>query len=339
MASIPAKVTNRITSGLKKFQPIIEAAKKRDINESDTVVIIANMLQEIFGYDKYTEITSEHSIKGTFVDLAIKLDGTLCYLIEVKAIGLELKDTYVKQAIDYGANQGVDWVVLTTGALWRVYKIQFAKPLDFEMVFEFNFLELNPKSDTHLEMIWMLSKEGWNKEGLKDYHTQRQALNRFVMASLLRNETVLEVMRRELKRVSPGVKIEIEEIENVLVQEVIKREVLGSADNHLARFVWSGYKANPVGGLRCVVLRSRKSNLPGFSRCYRGRPPTPVARRRTIVCLCRRCCGYCERGLRGGICRSGSGSGIRCSSDSIAGRDRGCGPNSLKRSRTRIGNG
>ena len=220
---------------LRKVQPIIEAAKKRDINESDTVVIIANMLQEIFGYDKYTEITSEHSIKGTFVDLAIKLDGTLCYLIEVKAIGLELKDTYVKQAIDYGANQGVDWVVLTTGALWRVYKIQFAKPLDFEMVFEFNFLELNPKSDTHLEMIWMLSKEGWNKEGLKDYHTQRQALNRFVMASLLRNETVLEVMRRELKRVSPGVKIEIEEIENVLVQEVIKREVLEGEKAESAR--------------------------------------------------------------------------------------------------------
>ena len=115
--------------------------------------------------------------------------------------------------------------------------------------------------------------------------------------------------------------------------------MLGSVDNHLARFVWSGYKANPVGGLRCVVLRSRKSNLPGFSRCYRGRPPTPVARRRTIVCLCRRCCGYCERGLRGGSCRSGAGRGIRCSSDSIAGRDRGCGPNSLKRSRTRIGNG
>ena len=36
-------------------------------------------------------------IRGTFCDLAIKLDGTLAVLIEVKAIGLDLKEQYVKQ--------------------------------------------------------------------------------------------------------------------------------------------------------------------------------------------------------------------------------------------------
>ena len=63
------------------------------MNESDTVVIVMDMLQEIFGYDKYSDITSEHAIKGTFCDLAIKLEGAVQLLIEVKAIGLELKDT------------------------------------------------------------------------------------------------------------------------------------------------------------------------------------------------------------------------------------------------------
>ena len=57
------------------------------------------------------------------VDLAIKVDGKLALLIEVKAIGLELKDGHVKQAVDYAANQGCDWVVLTNGMIWRVYKL------------------------------------------------------------------------------------------------------------------------------------------------------------------------------------------------------------------------
>jgi len=83
------------------------------------------MLSEIFGYDKYSEITSEFSIRSTYCDLATKLNGKLELLIEVKAIGLELKDTYVKQAVDYAANQGVDFVVLTNGLLWKAFKVTF----------------------------------------------------------------------------------------------------------------------------------------------------------------------------------------------------------------------
>ena len=65
MPNIPARIADRIANGIKRFQPIIAAAKSRDVGESDTVTIIVDMLAEIFGYDKYSEITSEHSIRGT----------------------------------------------------------------------------------------------------------------------------------------------------------------------------------------------------------------------------------------------------------------------------------
>ncbi len=111
MASIPKKAAERLVAGIKKYQPILASAKARDVGEADTVTIVKDMLAEVFGYDKYSEVTSEYAIRGTYCDLAIKTDGTLQTLIEVKAIGLELKDPHVKQAIDYAANQGVDWVL------------------------------------------------------------------------------------------------------------------------------------------------------------------------------------------------------------------------------------
>ena len=77
MARLPKKAAERIAVGLKRFQPILASARSRDVNESDTAVIVADVLQEIFGYDKYCEITSEHMIRSTYCDLAIKLDGTL----------------------------------------------------------------------------------------------------------------------------------------------------------------------------------------------------------------------------------------------------------------------
>lgn len=226
MARIATKVAERISSGLKKFQPILETARTRDVNESDTVVIVTDMLQEVFGYDKYTEITSEHAIRGTYCDLAIKVDGKLTLLIEVKAIGLELKDNHVKQAVDYAANQGCEWVLLTNGICWQAFRVTFEKPIQHELVVDLDMLGLSPKKAADIELLWVISRDGCQKSGLDDYHSQRAALSRFTLAAVLQNEPVLDVLRRELRRVSPDAKIETDDIKAVLLSEVLKRDVL-----------------------------------------------------------------------------------------------------------------
>lgn len=226
MASVPSKVADRLGRGLKRFQPILNNSKSRDDGEADTVMIVTDMLAEVFGYDKYSEITAEFSIRGTFCDLATKLDGVLQALIEVKAIGLDLKDSHVKQAVDYAANQGVDWVVLTNGVRWRVYKVIFAKPIDQELVIEIDFCGLDHKSQSDLESLYLWCKEGWIKSVLGDYHTQKQALSRFFLGAMVLSDPVVEVIRRELRRVSPDVRIEIDQIRDVLSAEVLKREVM-----------------------------------------------------------------------------------------------------------------
>ncbi len=109
MGNIPTKVLARITKGLDQFQPIIKSARARDINESNTVTIVTDILSDILGYDKYTEVTSEVAIRGSYCDLAIKVEGNLEFLIEVKAIGMELKESHTRQAVNYAANQGIEW--------------------------------------------------------------------------------------------------------------------------------------------------------------------------------------------------------------------------------------
>lgn len=226
MTKTPKKVAERIQTGIKRFQPVLFSAKSRDVGESDTVTIVTDILADIFGFDKYSEITSEHAIRGTYCDLAIKLDGSLQLLLEVKAIGLDLKEQHVKQAVDYAANQGVDWVVLTNGLIWRVYKIAFTKPINQELVVEVDFSTLNPRNQKDIEALFLLCKEGWVKSVLGDYHTQKQALNRFHIGSLILSDTVLQVLRRELRRISPDVKVEIDDIKSVISTEVLKRDVV-----------------------------------------------------------------------------------------------------------------
>lgn len=146
--AIASKVAERLSAGLKRYQPILAAAKSRDVNESDTSMIVSDVLADVFGYDKYSEVTRELCIRGTYCDLATRIEGKFQVLIEVKAIGLELKNVHVKQAVDYAANQGIEWVALTNGNLWRVFRVIFAKPIDAELVLDIDLLALNPKNSS-----------------------------------------------------------------------------------------------------------------------------------------------------------------------------------------------
>jgi hypothetical protein len=61
---------------------------------------------------------------------------------------------------------------------------------------------------------------------LGEYHTQKQALSRFFLGAVILSDPVVEVIRRELRRVSPDVKIELDQIRSALAAEVLKREVM-----------------------------------------------------------------------------------------------------------------
>lgn len=226
MYNIPKKVHDRIVSGLKRFQPILAGAKSRDVNESDTVTIVADMLSDIFGYDKYSEITSELAIRGTYCDLAIKINAKYLFLIEVKAIGIELKEAALKQAIDYAANKGVEWAVLTNGYTWKVYKVIFGKPISQELILELDFQTLNAKSLTHINNLFLLSKEGWLKGHIDSVAEQRQVLNKYFISAILQSDSMIEALKREVKKACPEIKVDNLEIKEIVTQEVLKREVL-----------------------------------------------------------------------------------------------------------------
>ena len=253
MANITAKTKERLIAGIKKFQPILSKCLDKDINESDTVTIIADMLTEVFGFDKYTEVTSEFAIKKTFCDLAVKVDNKVKMLIEAKAIGLSLKDDHTKQAIDYGANSGIDWVALTNGITWKIYKVIFSKPIERELVYEFDFTQLSHKKASDIEMLFYLTRESLMKSAgsnLDDLRSQKQLVNRFMVGQMLLSDTVLDTIRKVYKKMSPELKLQNEDIREIVEHEVIKRDVLDdekavAAKRQIAKMEKSAAKPAP----------------------------------------------------------------------------------------------
>lgn len=223
--AISNKVRDRVLSNLKKLLPVIAQQKARDVSEADTVTLVKDLLSEVFGYDKYAELTSEHSIRGTYCDLAVKIEEKLVQLVEVKAIGTELDDRHVKQAVDYASNQGIEWVILTNGQFWRLNQVVFAKPIDKRLLCELDLSNLDLRKDDSLESLYLLTKEGFSKGAHIELRDRQDASSRFTLgALLLHNEAVVATIKRELRRVVDVV-VDEEVILKVLRDEVIKRDV------------------------------------------------------------------------------------------------------------------
>jgi hypothetical protein len=217
---------DRLIAGLKRYQPIVGKLRERDISESDTVTVIKDMLTDIFGYDKYAELTSEQQIRGTYCDLAVRVEGKIYYLAEVKSAGTSLNDNHLRQAVNYGAHQGIEWIILSNALEWRVYRIKFGQPIDYDHIYTIDICSLSSRSVDDLGKLFMLCRESISSDALSEFHRQAQIVNRFVVAELLQSDAVVGSLRKEMRRIFDGLKVTEEDLRILLTNDVIKRDAL-----------------------------------------------------------------------------------------------------------------
>ncbi len=221
---IDKKTYKRIQNEIKVFKKILIEAKERDINESDTVTIIVDILVNIFGYDRYKEITKEYSIKGTFCDLAVKIDNKPKILIEVKAIGIELKDQHIRQATDYGVREGIQWVILTNGIFWNIYRVGVKNSIKIEPIINFNLTEINIKDKEN--ELFSLCREGIKKSAIDKIYEYQAIVNKYCISALIFSDDIKKVLIKKIRELSKGTKVNDEDIDELLNNEIIKRDVL-----------------------------------------------------------------------------------------------------------------
>ena len=162
MASSTKRIAGRISEGLKRLQPIIRDAKADDAGASDTKKVVALCLFEIFGHFRNPGDTSRHVDSEAFMVLSIDT-FSLPFLLETRAIGLNLNDEHLNDALNSTHKMSLDWAVLTNGQTWKVYKVIFSKPIDQVLIAEIDLLAVNPETVEEAKGLFMLSREFWHK--------------------------------------------------------------------------------------------------------------------------------------------------------------------------------
>jgi hypothetical protein len=231
---IPAKVQARIAQQLKHYQATIADARRRDINEADTVHLVMDILSDVFGYKKIEEITSEHAIKGTFADLLVKVGNAFRFLVEVKAINIELKESHVTQVVNYAANLPADWVVLTNSARWQAYKVNFSKPIGGTLVLDVDLSTANLKDGEAYDLFGGLSREVFTPDSLSQMFKAKQAMSKYSIAQLLLSEPVVGIVRRELRKLADGLNPDVDQVRSIIQDQVVKRELIEADEAKIA---------------------------------------------------------------------------------------------------------
>ena len=77
-------------------------------------------------------------------------------------------------------------------------------------------------------MLFLLCRRGVQKDLIGDYYEYRQSVNRHTIGALLLTDSVTNAVRKELRKLKPGIKVDTEEISKLIKNEVIKRETLES---------------------------------------------------------------------------------------------------------------
>ncbi|MBL7743138.1 MAG: type I restriction enzyme HsdR N-terminal domain-containing protein [Chitinophagaceae bacterium] len=189
-----SKLLNAVKLYSKKFLN----NKVSELDESGTRLMINSFLTDVLGYQALEEVKTEYMIRGTYADYVVQLKGVRHFLVEVKALSLELSDKHLRQAINYGANEGIEWALLTNGRNFEFYKILFNKPIEWKLIFSFDLSDSSQIKEC-IELMQYLHKESVANKGLTLLWNKNCALDPLQVAGLLYAPAVTNFIKRTLK--------------------------------------------------------------------------------------------------------------------------------------------
>jgi hypothetical protein len=189
---------SKLNDTLKKYSKKYLHGKLTELDESGTRLMINEFLCEVLGYAAIEEVKTEYMIKGTYADYVVQLKGTRHFLVEVKSLSLNLSDSHLRQAVNYGANEGIEWALLTNGKSFDLYKILFNKPIESRKVFSIDLSDTKALKDA-IEVIQFMHKDAVANKGLEMLWNKCIALDPANVAGFLYTPNVINFIKKSLK--------------------------------------------------------------------------------------------------------------------------------------------
>lgn len=193
------KEKSKLFKSLNEYKKRYLREQYTELDESATRLMVNSFLIDVLGYIELEEIRTEYKIKGEYADYVIQLSKKKHFIVEVKAIQIDLTENHLRQALNYAANEGVDWVLLTNGRQIQLHKVIFSKPIDNKRVFDFNLMDPKELKDS-IEFLVYLTKRAVIKNELDKFWKRFSALEPTNLSKNFYSVEIVRFFKRILKK-------------------------------------------------------------------------------------------------------------------------------------------
>ena len=194
---------HHLTSIKKAMRPfhtrLSQLASQEKCSEEQIRVWCLDVLRDVLGY-KNEEIDTELSVLGERIDIALMNDGKVFMVIECKNARSRLTSAAINQAVKYAANKSADWAVVTSGHVWKLFRVCPVKGADPKIVgvFDISLLDADGVSDSDVANLYRLTRRSvFTGETETAYH-RVACLSDENMLKAMATPRVLKALRRSL---------------------------------------------------------------------------------------------------------------------------------------------
>lgn len=214
----------RLRGALKKAAQPLQGLLEHDANEMETRLLVRDLLAEGFGFDRYREVGAEYEVRSQYVDYTLRVNDDLFAFIEVKRCGVKLNEKHLRQVKGYALDEGSEWLVLTNGAVWRIYHMQMDRSLPVELVCVVDVDLTDGRTPAqHATDLFPITREAVKHGALKSLWVSRRATSPKALASALLSDPVVKALRNQLRK-DTGERVDLDTIVENLRENVIRAD-------------------------------------------------------------------------------------------------------------------
>ncbi|WP_186759521.1 hypothetical protein [Arthrobacter alpinus] len=154
----------------------------------------------------------------------MRIDKQLVAFIEVKRISQKLNERHLRQVQMYSVNEGIEWMVLTNGAVWQAHHLTGGLPVIVNMAFEIDLLGPAPLEEK-AELMFLPHREALKRRRIDELWKHSAATEPKALLELILSDTMLEQIRKEVKR-RTGITTTPEALGEVIRTEIVDPKLL-----------------------------------------------------------------------------------------------------------------
>jgi predicted type IV restriction endonuclease len=196
------KARERISTGIRRLAKPTQMLRDKDAAEADTRHLVTDMLVDLLGFNKYEHLTAEFNVKGDWADYGIRIEKQLVAFVEVKRVTQELSPKHLRQVESYALREGVEIAILTNGQVWQAYEVIVKKGQKSEvtLIFEVNLLDDSIKPSHKVDLMLLLSIEGFTKGLLENFIDKKNAVSPKTVVPAILSDAVIDAIRKVIRQ-------------------------------------------------------------------------------------------------------------------------------------------